>query len=33
MVWSVGRHELNMRSVGIEIDSFDAMKCLEVETS
>lgn len=33
MVWSVGRDELNMRSVGIEIDSFDAMKCLEVEMS
>lgn len=33
MVWSVGRDELNMRSVGIEIDSFVAMKCLEVEMS
>lgn len=33
MVWSVGRDELNTRSVGIEIDSFDAMKCLEVEMS
>lgn len=31
MVWSVGRYELNMRFVGIEIDSFDVMKCFEVE--
>lgn len=26
-----GRDELNMRFVGIEIDSFDVMKCFEVE--
>lgn len=33
MIWGFRRDEFNMRAVGIEMDSFDAMKCLEVEMS